>query len=137
MSGNWTIIELDTDGDGMPDWYETALGFNPNEPGDANGDFDGDGTSNLNEYLAATNPKSSSDVLRITSIVRNGTDYLISFPVVDDRTYRLEYKTQLTDHDWIMVADYAANFSGLAQMTDSLAAGQTSRFYRVRFTGPF
>jgi hypothetical protein len=42
---NW-----DTDGDGMPDWWEIEHGLNPNVP-DSNGDFDNDGYSNLEKYL--------------------------------------------------------------------------------------
>jgi len=40
----------DTDNDGMPDAWETAHGFNPNVADDA-GDADGDGYTNLEEYL--------------------------------------------------------------------------------------
>lgn len=46
----------DTDGDGMPDAWETAYGTNPAKD-DNNGDLDGDGWTNLEEYLHdAANP---------------------------------------------------------------------------------
>ncbi len=51
-------LNADTDNDGMPDWWETAYGFNPLNSGDAKLDLDGDGVNNLNEYLAGTNPRS-------------------------------------------------------------------------------
>lgn len=41
---------LDTDRDGMPDQWERHNGFDPNAP-DNNGDKDGDGYTNLEEYL--------------------------------------------------------------------------------------
>lgn len=42
---NW-----DTDKDGMPDWWEKAYGTNPNVA-DNNGDINGDGYTNLEDYL--------------------------------------------------------------------------------------
>ena len=41
---------FDTDNDGMPDAWETAHGLNP-AVADNNGDFDGDGYTNLEEYI--------------------------------------------------------------------------------------
>ncbi len=41
---------FDTDGDGMPDAWETMHGLNPGVA-DNNGDFDGDGYTNLEEYI--------------------------------------------------------------------------------------
>ena len=41
----------DSDRDGMPDDWETKNGFDPDHPEDRNGDKDGDGYTNLEEYL--------------------------------------------------------------------------------------
>jgi hypothetical protein len=42
---------FDTDGDGMPDAWETAHGLDPKSASDGNGDSDGDGYTNVEEYL--------------------------------------------------------------------------------------
>lgn len=55
VGGFLTIDEgsacTDTDGDGMPDVWETANGLNTADASDRNGDADGDGYTNLEEYL--------------------------------------------------------------------------------------
>lgn len=46
----------DSDGDGIPDWWETQYGIDPFAPENALADSDGDGVSDLQEYLDGTNP---------------------------------------------------------------------------------
>jgi hypothetical protein len=41
----------DTDGDGMPDAWETKYGLNPNSAADATGDFDHTGYTNVEKYV--------------------------------------------------------------------------------------
>ena len=48
--------ETDTDGDTMPDAWETFFGLNPDDPADAGGDPDGDGLTNAQEYAARRHP---------------------------------------------------------------------------------
>ncbi|RYY51681.1 MAG: hypothetical protein EOO09_22845, partial [Chitinophagaceae bacterium] len=55
ISQGFKDIMIDSDGDGMPDFWETAKGFN-NTVNDAAADLDGDGLRNLEEYRANTNP---------------------------------------------------------------------------------
>jgi pectate lyase len=50
------IPSTDSDHDGMPDTWEARYGFNPSNPADASRDADGDGYTNVEEYLNGTNP---------------------------------------------------------------------------------
>lgn len=47
---------VDSDSDGMPDAWESTHGFQSNNPADAALDADDDGLSNLEEFLAGTDP---------------------------------------------------------------------------------
>ena len=49
------VAPADTDGDGMPDWWEQAASTNP-AVADHNGDLNGDGYTNLENYLNALAP---------------------------------------------------------------------------------
>lgn len=50
-------VPVDSDGDGMPDEWETANGLNPNK-NDANGDIDGNGYTNIEDYINSLARKS-------------------------------------------------------------------------------
>ncbi len=64
--------DLDDDGDGMDDIWEDKHGLDPRDPRDAGLDPDGDGKTNLEEYIAHTDPnekKSEMDPIVAWAIV--------------------------------------------------------------------
>lgn len=54
-------VVLDADGDRMPDEWEKRFGLNPHDPADAELDKDSDGFTNLEEYVAKTDPTDKND----------------------------------------------------------------------------
>ena len=55
----WDMSAIDSDGDGLPDWWEISHGLDPNDATGINGaygDADGDGLDNYAEYLSGTDP---------------------------------------------------------------------------------
>ena len=62
--------DLDSDGDGIPNKVELAWGLDPNNADDAKEDLDGDGFSNLEEYLAKTDPKDGKSHPALVNLLR-------------------------------------------------------------------
>ena len=64
--GGWPHLESqaappDTDGDGMPDAWEIRYRLAPRNPADGSKDWDGDGYTNVEEHVNATDPTVSVD----------------------------------------------------------------------------
>ncbi|WP_336143068.1 MULTISPECIES: golvesin C-terminal-like domain-containing protein [unclassified Marinobacter] len=53
-----SVANPDKDADGIDDAWELQYGLNPNDGGDANNDLDGDGLTNLDEFVLLTDPSS-------------------------------------------------------------------------------
>ncbi|MEM4755684.1 MAG: hypothetical protein QW594_00970, partial [Candidatus Woesearchaeota archaeon] len=76
---------LDSDNDGIPDWWELKYGLNPFDPSDGLKDADADGLTNLEEYKRDLNPKqkdTDGDGFTDLEEIKAGTDPKdpLSFP---------------------------------------------------------
>jgi hypothetical protein len=125
-----TVLE-DTDRDGMPDEWEQANGFDPNDPGDADLDSDGDGMSNREEYIAGTDPRDPESYLKVDAFTAEPGSVLIGFHAVSNRTYTVQYQDALSGGLWLSLTNLpTATTNRLIQLTDR-EPGAASRFYRL------
>ena len=92
------LVPVDADGNGINDDWEVQyfghIGIDPNA------DPDGDGFSNLQEFLAGTDPTDSGSALRITSIAINDPDVVVSFTSCTNKFYDLQFNVDLTTTNW-------------------------------------
>src|SRR6185295_13894663 len=99
----------DSDGDGIPDAWETANGLNPNDPNDAALDSDGDGMTNYQEYVAGTNPQQPGSHLAATvQTTATPGQYAITFTALAGHSYTMRYKSDLTAATWTKLQDISA-----------------------------
>jgi hypothetical protein len=121
----------DTDSDGMPDSFENAYGLNRLSPFDAHQDLDGDGSSNLQEYLAGTSPNNAASALRILSIGDLSGTARLTFLAASNRTYTIEYKNALNDPAWTRLTDITSAPTNRLMLINTVVPG-TNRFFRAR-----
>ena len=84
----------DSDGDGMPDAWESDHGLDPLNDADRIEPDDGDGVANFDEYLADTDPQDSNDFFRLTDCaynpVRPDRGIFVGFTSSSNRLYSLQ-----------------------------------------------
>ncbi|MEO7097990.1 MAG: autotransporter-associated beta strand repeat-containing protein [Luteolibacter sp.] len=116
----------------LENWRSTNFGTTNNSGNAAdNADPDSDGMTNSQEFTAGTDPNNAGSMLRVDAIAISGTDVVASFPSVAGKTYRLERSDTLASDSWVTVQTNIAGTGGVVQLTDTGAATQTQRFYRI------
>jgi subtilisin family serine protease len=122
---------VDTDANGLPDWWELQY-FGHLTGTDPNADTDHDGMSNLEEWLAGTNPTNASSCLRLMAQPSNNTNaFVVSWPSVTGKHYQLERATNLlTGFNSVVQTNIAATAPTNTE-TDTASLPSNARFYRV------
>lgn len=120
---------LDSDHDGMPDGYEDDH-FGGYKLGDPDEDEDDDGSSNLAEFMAGTDPGDSDSNLRFTEICLSGDDKAITFESSATRRYDADRsQSVLGEGGWVTVLYERSGTGGAITFTDEWDYAES--YYRM------
>jgi hypothetical protein len=138
-------ITQDTDGDGLPDWWEQQYGLDPNSGAGGNGgsgDPDGDGLSHLREFRFGTHPLvADATLVQVAITAPAANQRVLRFATRLDRTYRVHF----TDDLALPFAPLAATIAGTGgevewtddgSQTGSAPPAAGRRFYKVEALAP-
>lgn len=116
----------DGDRDGMPDGWEYSFGLNT-FTNDALADLDQDGSSNIDEYIAGTNPTNAASYFRVSVSPEEQT---FTWNSAAGRIYDVLSCSDLRAADWTTVESNQAYTVNI--MTNTLSTNGEFRYYRVR-----
>jgi hypothetical protein len=123
------FVFSDDDGDSMADVFEnTFLGGTNAVPG---GDADGDTFSNLDEFLADTNPTNALSYLKLDLVSLNTNQAVLQFEARSNHVYRVDTRDNIEASNWTnLVEFFAVNATNrIIRVTNSVAPPM--RLYRL------
>jgi hypothetical protein len=100
----------DFDRDGMADNWEAQYGFATNNVADAALDADNDGMSNVQEYVAGTNPTNAASFLKLDLLGVAG-QVTLAFAATSNRNYTVEFRNALNTGSWLVLTNRPAHQS--------------------------
>ena len=116
-------------GDAWRARYFGGSGMTTNSQSCAACDPDIDGMTNLQEFLAGTNPTNALSAFRLTASKTNNLGGVTSFNSSTGVVYRLEYRTDLSLPGWTVLADQLIGTGTNIVVVDP-AATVPARLYR-------
>ena len=131
--------QIDSDLDGLPDAWELAYGLNPQDPADARLDADGDGFTNLQEYLNGTDPRVSQNPAILPPVILSENCRMTT------NGFQLQISGQpgrriaiLATEDFVGWLELGTTglVEALGTFVDGEAVGKSNRFYQLRETAP-
>jgi uncharacterized repeat protein (TIGR01451 family) len=126
------LVSADNDHDGLADDWEMAYFGSTNAMNGGPGeDFDGDGHTNLEEYLAGTDPTDPLNSLRIGRICAAGPTVLVEFHAALGCRYQLDRAPSLFG-PWSLVGNVMLGQGNRTSATDTVLDPTTALFYRIR-----
>jgi DMSO/TMAO reductase YedYZ molybdopterin-dependent catalytic subunit len=121
-------VQADSDGDGLPDLWETN--YFGNLRADRLSDQDGDGQSDWQEFMAGTDPTDAASQLRLEPPASSTAPVLV-FTAVSNHTYSLQYSDSSGSAPWQNLVDLPAQKSNGPVTVRDLQPNSATRLYRL------
>jgi len=119
----------DTDGDGIPDWWEDHYFSGPTNC-NPTANADSDAQNNLEEYIAGTNPTNAASFFSLTNITSAATGFVVQWdPSISNREYSVIWTDDLRSNNstsLISGIDYPQN-----SYTDTVHNTEGAGFYEI------
>ncbi|MBL9169358.1 MAG: lamin tail domain-containing protein [Verrucomicrobiales bacterium] len=129
-SASLTILS-DADGDHMADVWEVAHGLSTSTAADAALDPDNDGMSNLQEYLADTDPNDHESQLRLSAVADDAGRVILSFVARSNRTYTVQVSAQTAGSSWSNWVHLLPRSTNRTEVLADPASPDPVRIYRL------
>jgi hypothetical protein len=133
LSRTWTVVPagpVDTDNDGIPDDWEIAHGLNATNAADAALDADLDGMSNLQEFLAGTDPQDPASRLALAIAPPSGGAVELRLNAISNKSYTVQYRLNVATGAWLRLQDIpVAPTNRDVILTNNV--GDPERFFRI------
>lgn len=120
-------------------WRFEKFGLQANDASIAGDDvdFDGDGQTNLAEYLAGTDPRDGASQFAATPARRANGQFVVRFLARKGRSYTVLFRAAFTSGDWQTLGSVASPAADqIVEIPDPNAALYPQRFYKVVTLGP-
>ncbi len=120
-------------------WFLQYFGAPPNPLAAPTADATGTGQNNLFKYVTGLNPTNavSRFVLKIASVPgQPGQQRLIFSPRLSDRTYTVEYVTNLVNGAFANLTLTSTSDNGLERTVTDLNGTASAKFYRMKIAYP-
>jgi len=102
----------------------------PQEPDVSQGRFP-DASANVTSFHGAATPGRSNSIAQRQQIVRSGNNVLIRFYGYAASSYTVQYRSSASSGTWVRLQNVFPAANGPVEVTDTIPAGNPSRFYRL------
>lgn len=136
---NWAVSPttpggLDQDGDGLPDWWEDRYDLDPLQAlgqDGSEGDPDGDGVTNRDEFWSGSDPRSATSRLEFLRVENQEGAWRLVFPSAVGRRYTLLESTNAVPAQWRAIDSMVAT-GEVSAFTPPKGFTETGRYYRLQ-----